>query len=323
MTDVIVGLALAYMQRDGKSLIKLLRILGEFGGPFGRFGGTHGYEAASMTKLIDGLANKLDEPLHWAAAAPGYVRRAPSHACVGGETSAEPSRWAHDAQGIPLCRVCSRCEAEKMRKYRPEILSGYDQRDVDEPIEGKRMAQRREVAAGVDDLALRLAKAPKPPVAFEPEDNEELDGWDGEEVDRALRAISARDELLNEAIAMLRLRADKIEGDDDRYDCEPALDCSNQQPTGVVMGTFVNDEIEDLAGLAACARSRGRARKSDVVDIARKWRSIRHLLPNEPRSLAVDDEVEQAEFHGPVVARGLLEAVARYAIWHEGYAFAR
>lgn len=43
--------------------------------------------------------------------------------------------WESDAQGIPLCKVCDDCREEKLRRYRPEILSGYDQSDVDEPIE--------------------------------------------------------------------------------------------------------------------------------------------------------------------------------------------
>jgi len=41
----------------------------------------------------------------------------------------------YDAQGIFLCRVCDGCVEEKLSKYRPEILSGYSQNDVDEPIE--------------------------------------------------------------------------------------------------------------------------------------------------------------------------------------------
>lgn len=49
--------------------------------------------------------------------------------------SGKPSWWENDAQGIPLCRVCEDCEREKLSKYRPEILSGYTQADVDEPIE--------------------------------------------------------------------------------------------------------------------------------------------------------------------------------------------
>ena len=57
------------------------------------------------------------------------------HACRGGIPSTEPSWWAHDAQGIPLCRVCDRCEREKLSVYRPEILAGYDQLDVDELID--------------------------------------------------------------------------------------------------------------------------------------------------------------------------------------------
>jgi hypothetical protein len=45
------------------------------------------------------------------------------------------SWWEHDAQGIPLARVCSKCRKAKLSKYRPEILRGYSQADVDEPIE--------------------------------------------------------------------------------------------------------------------------------------------------------------------------------------------
>lgn len=50
--------------------------------------------------------------------------------------SGQPSRWAKDAQGIELCRVCDACERKKLRRYRPEILTGYTQADVDEPIGG-------------------------------------------------------------------------------------------------------------------------------------------------------------------------------------------
>jgi len=60
------------------------------------------------------------------------------HACRGGIPSSEPSWWVYDAQGIELARVCERCEREKLRVYRPEILAGYDQRDVDEPIDADR-----------------------------------------------------------------------------------------------------------------------------------------------------------------------------------------
>ena len=41
----------------------------------------------------------------------------------------------YDAQGIFLCRVCDSCVEAKLSQYRPEILSGYSQNDVDEPIE--------------------------------------------------------------------------------------------------------------------------------------------------------------------------------------------
>lgn len=43
--------------------------------------------------------------------------------------------WEYDAQGIPLCRVCHGCYDQKMAGFRPEILTGYSQADVNEPIE--------------------------------------------------------------------------------------------------------------------------------------------------------------------------------------------
>lgn len=49
--------------------------------------------------------------------------------------SGKDSWWEYDAQGIPLDRVCEDCRAKKLAKYRPEILKGYSQADVDEPIE--------------------------------------------------------------------------------------------------------------------------------------------------------------------------------------------
>ena len=52
------------------------------------------------------------------------------HFCNPGESWAE-----HDAQGIYLTRVCVDCVEAKLSTYRPEILTGYTQADVDEPIE--------------------------------------------------------------------------------------------------------------------------------------------------------------------------------------------
>jgi hypothetical protein len=54
--------------------------------------------------------------------------------CDMGE-HAGPTWWEHDAQGIPLAKVCDRCVEAKLSKYRPEILTGYTQDDVQEPIE--------------------------------------------------------------------------------------------------------------------------------------------------------------------------------------------
>lgn len=54
------------------------------------------------------------------------------HDCV---EAGEPWWREYDAQGIYLCRVCDVCVKAKLARYRPEILTGYDQSDVNEPIE--------------------------------------------------------------------------------------------------------------------------------------------------------------------------------------------
>jgi hypothetical protein len=43
------------------------------------------------------------------------------HPCPCG--SNQESWWEHDARGIPLCRVCPKCKAEKLARYRPDVLS--------------------------------------------------------------------------------------------------------------------------------------------------------------------------------------------------------
>lgn len=55
--------------------------------------------------------------------------------CEMSEHTPQNSWWANDAQGIPLRRVCEKCEHLLEEEYRPEILRGYSQEDVDEPIE--------------------------------------------------------------------------------------------------------------------------------------------------------------------------------------------
>lgn len=45
------------------------------------------------------------------------------------------ARELYDAQRIYIARVCDSCEPRVRARYRPEIFAGYDQGDVDEPIE--------------------------------------------------------------------------------------------------------------------------------------------------------------------------------------------
>lgn len=49
--------------------------------------------------------------------------------------SGKDSGPTYDAQNIYLTRCCEDCAHEKLSKYRKEILTGYTQADVDEPIE--------------------------------------------------------------------------------------------------------------------------------------------------------------------------------------------
>ena len=44
------------------------------------------------------------------------------------------SRWANDARGIPVARVCPNCEDEKLSHQRPEVLTDrnyYADEDID------------------------------------------------------------------------------------------------------------------------------------------------------------------------------------------------
>lgn len=52
-------------------------------------------------------------------------------------TKGDGSWWEYDAQGIALARVCDGCIKQKLKGFRPEILTGYTQADVDEPIEAE------------------------------------------------------------------------------------------------------------------------------------------------------------------------------------------
>ena len=38
--------------------------------------------------------------------------------------------WRYDTQGIELCKACHECEEFKLKRFRPEVLTGYTQEDV-------------------------------------------------------------------------------------------------------------------------------------------------------------------------------------------------
>jgi uncharacterized Zn-binding protein involved in type VI secretion len=45
------------------------------------------------------------------------------------------SAWMFDCKGIPVARVCDKCETKTRAKYNPMIFTGYTQADIDEQIE--------------------------------------------------------------------------------------------------------------------------------------------------------------------------------------------
>ena len=49
-------------------------------------------------------------------------------------TKDDGSWWENDARGFPLARVCDRCRADKLAKFRPDVLTDGDYY-ADEPIE--------------------------------------------------------------------------------------------------------------------------------------------------------------------------------------------
>ncbi len=48
--------------------------------------------------------------------------------------SGQESWWENDARGIPLARVCTKCEAERLSKFRQEVRTN-PRYEADEPIE--------------------------------------------------------------------------------------------------------------------------------------------------------------------------------------------
>ena len=59
------------------------------------------------------------------------------HRCLGDVPSQEPCYWLYDGRGIPLCKACDKCRDIKLSKYRVEILTHYNENDVDEAIESE------------------------------------------------------------------------------------------------------------------------------------------------------------------------------------------
>ena len=50
-----------------------------------------------------------------------YNKGMTNQTCNGRHTKNDGSYWVNDARGIPLARVCAKCEDAKLAKYRKDV----------------------------------------------------------------------------------------------------------------------------------------------------------------------------------------------------------
>lgn len=64
-------------------------------------------------------------------------------------------------------------------------------------------------------------------------------------------------------------------------------------------------------------------RKADMADLKSQWNAILDQLPPSPRVNSVTGWFAMVEENGHSFSRGVLEAIARFNLWFEGYSYAR
>lgn len=83
------------------------------------------------------------------------------------------------------------------------------------------------------------------------------------------------------------------------------------------------DAVENFANDAARAAIARRPRKGDLIDLAAQWTLIAGQVPQAKRADDITSAFEMVEHFGPDHGRGVFEAVAKFALWFEGWSFAR
>ena len=68
----------------------------------------------------------------------------------------------YDFQGIYITKVCDKCRVAKLSGYKPEVLSGYTQADIDEDIEPEEGFAVVSCEDGSDFLAMGRILLPEP-----------------------------------------------------------------------------------------------------------------------------------------------------------------
>lgn len=88
------------------------------------------------------------------------------------------------------------------------------------------------------------------------------------------------------------------------------------------MGTHLADSVESFANKAAATLSRPRPRMSQLLILSADWNAICGLVPQEARADEVGAALAAA-IETPASITRCREAIARYALWYEGYSFGR
>lgn len=81
--------------------------------------------------------------------------------------------------------------------------------------------------------------------------------------------------------------------------------------------------VENLASHSARIAASPIPRKVEMAILASQWRAIHDQLPPVKRVMDVTGWFAMVEENGSSFSRGVLEAIAKFSLWFEGYSHAR
>lgn len=91
----------------------------------------------------------------------------------------------------------------------------------------------------------------------------------------------------------------------------------------MVVGPDLLAAVENLANHAARVAAAPIPREADMAEIRSKWDDIKDQLPPASRVKGVTGWFAMVDELGNSFSRGALEAIAKFALWFEGYSHDR